>query len=626
MKSPPSPRAPEAPSPAAESSPADLLHWPARWVYALLVALVFVVYLPALQGGLLWDDAGHVTRPDLRSLGGLGRIWFEIGATQQYYPVLHSAFWFEHLLWGDATLGYHLVNVLLHATAAFLFGLVLRRLALPGAWCAALLFALHPVCVESVAWISEQKNTLSAVFYLAAALAYLRFDAQRTGRLYAWATLFFTLALLTKTVTATLPAALLVVFWFRRGRLEWRDVRPLLPWFAAGALMGLATAHFERELIGAQGADFDFTLVQRVLLAGRVVWFYLGKLLWPAGLAFVYPRWTIDPASAWQWLFLLGAIGILAGFFVWRRRQRAPLAVALLFGGTLFPVLGFFNVYPFVFSFVADHFQYLASLSIFAALAAAWMRLGGPRGAAWRGVSAALVLPLLGALTWREAHTYRDLFSLYEITLRRNPDAWLAHHNLAIALARSGRIAEALPHAEAVLKLKPDYAPAENNLGDDLIQLGRPTEAIPHLERALQLQPRYAVAHRNLGLALAMSDRTPEALPHFQQAAALDPSDAEAELNWGIGLMLTQGFPVAAPHFARAVDLAPRSLDVRMMYGRALVRAGRVEDGIAQFRAALDIEPNLADAHLELGSALRQTGRATEAEEHLREARRLGAR
>ncbi len=258
------PRPPKSPTaPAAVPAPDRT----AGWYFAGLLLLMLLAYWPALSGGLLWDDNGHVTRRDLQSLAGLGRIWFEIGATQQYYPVLHSAFWLEHRWWGDSVLGYHLVNVVQHALAAGLFGLLLRRLAVPGAWLAALLFALHPVCVESVAWISDRKNTLSLVFYLAAALAYLRFDERRHARGYALASILFLLGLLTKTVTATLPAALLVVFWWRRGRLEWRrDVLPLLPWFALGAVAGLFTAHFERTLIGAEGADFNLGWADRCVL------------------------------------------------------------------------------------------------------------------------------------------------------------------------------------------------------------------------------------------------------------------------------------------------------------------------------------------------------------------------
>jgi len=635
-------------SPAAAAPRAG---WPVGWIWVALVAVVLVAYWPALSGGLIWDDHGHVTRRDLQSLAGLGRIWGEFGATQQYYPVLHSAFWFEHRLWGDATVGYHLLNVLLHATAACQFLVLLRRLAVPGATLAALLFALHPVCVESVAWISEQKNTLSLVFYLAAALVYLRFDAGRRPRDYALAGGLFALGLLTKTVTATLPAALLVVFWWRQGRLEWRrDVLPLLPWFVLGACSGLVTAHFERVLIGAQGAEFDLSWLQRCLLAGRVFWFYLGKLAWPAELIFIYPRWTIDPAQAWQWLFPLGALALLGVLTWWQRRQRGPLAAALLFAGTLFPVLGFVNVFPFVFSYVADHFQYLASLSVFALAAAGIQGVLTRIPALGRHATTGALLVLLGGLTWAQCGMYRDPVTLYETTLRRNPACWMAHNNLATILTVGGRPAEAIPHLEAAIKLNPGMAAAYNNLGDSLTRVGRAREAIPHLEKALQLQPAYAVAQTNLGnallelnrpdeamahyqqalqldpgyanaecnlgLALAQAGRTAEAVRHFERAAQLDPNYADAELNWAVGLMLTSGFPAAVPHFEKAVELNPASIDVRNTYGRALLQHGRYQEAIVQFEAVLRLHPDQADAHMNLALTFRQLGRKPEASQH----------
>jgi hypothetical protein len=253
---------------------------PAIWV--LLFCATLIAYWPSLNGGLIWDDDGHLTKLDLQSLHGLWRIWFELGATQQYYPLLHSLFWIEHRLWGDAVLGYHLVNVTLHAIAACLLVAVLKRLELKGAWLAGFIFALHPVSVETAAWISEQKNTLSAVFYFASALVYLRFDQTRERSKYLLASALFVLALLSKTVTATLPAALLVVFWWKRGTLSWkRDVFPVLPWLSFGAAAGLFTSWVERTFIGAQGADFALTLTERILLAGRALWFYAGKLICP---------------------------------------------------------------------------------------------------------------------------------------------------------------------------------------------------------------------------------------------------------------------------------------------------------------------------------------------------------
>jgi len=615
---------PRVPSPVSPPAPATGGPWPAGWLWAAVFALSFIAYLPALNGTLLWDDAGHVTRADLRSWDGLFRIWFEIGATQQYYPLLHSAFWIEHRLWGDATPGYHFVNVLLHATAAGLFGTLLRRLAVPGAWFAALLFALHPVCVESVAWIAEQKNTLSAVFYLAAALAYLRFDESRSSRHYLSAGGLFLLALLTKTVTATLPAALLVIFWWRRGRLDWkRDVLPLLPWLALGAASGLFTAHFEHALIGAQGADFDLGLVQRCLLAGRVFWFYLGRLAWPADLIFIYPRWTVDAGVWWQWLFPVAGLGLLGTLLWWQRRSRAPLAAALIFAGTLFPVLGFINIYPFLFSYVADHFQYLASLAVFTLVAAGFAQLSARLPAAARIAAGAVLLAVLGGLTWVQSAMYRDVFTLYETTLAKNPFCWMAHNNLAMALTNAGRVEEAVPHLLKALELRPDYPEALNNLGDDLVQLERPAEAIPRLERALQLQPNYALAHRNLGLALATSGRTAEAIAHFTAAARLAPADPAVELNWGIGLMLSERFDESRSHFEKAIRLAPSSTDMRNTYGRALAANGRPAEALVQFEAALGLDPNFAEGHLNAALALRSLGRTAEANVHYREAVRL---
>lgn len=644
----------EPPAPvAAAASP-----WPAGWSCALIFLLAGLAYLPAISGGFIWDDNGHVTRADLQSLPGLSRIWFEIGATQQYYPVLHSAFWLEHRAWGDAPAGYHILNILLHATAASLFGVLLRRLAVPGAWLAALLFALHPVCVESVAWISEQKNTLSTVLYLAATLAYLRFDGQRRRSHYVLATVLFLLALLTKTVTATLPAALLVVFWWRRSRLDWRrDVLPLLPWFALGAAAGLVTANFEHELIGAQGADFRLSLLQRSLLAGRVFWFYLGKLAWPSDLIFIYPRWTINPAAVWPWISLVAALALLAGLVWWSRHFRAPLAAALIFGGTLFPVLGFINIYPFLFSYVADHFQYLSSLSVFALTAAGLSQIAVNLPRWSRYVGGAVLLATLGLISFGQAAIYHDEFTLFESTLARNPACWMAHHNLALALANDGRVEEALPHLETVLKLHPNYALAENNLGDDLSRLGRQQEAIPHLEKAIQLQPNYAVAHnnlgstlmtmgqaaasvphyekalkirpefaeaeRNLGMALAILNRTGEALSHFERAVQLKPNYAEAELNRAVALMLLRGLPAALPHFERALELDPESAEAHDTFARALLQDKRLDDARMQYEEVVRLAPAQAKAQMNLALVLRQLGRTEEATTHYLEAIRL---
>ena len=507
--------------------------------YGVLLLLVTVIaYVPALNGGLLWDDDGHVTKPELQSLHGLWRIWFDLGSTQQYYPLLHSAFWVEHRLWGNSVLGYHLVNVLLHVTAACLVVLIAKRLSLPGAWLAAYIFALHPVCVETVAWISEQKTTLSAVFYLAAALTYLHFDQTRRRSHYFLALALFVLALLSKTVTATLPAAILVVLWWQRRRLSWKsDVLPLLPWIAMGATAGLVTAWLERLEIHAEGASFALTLGQRCLLAGRVIWFYLGKVLWPVNLMFTYPRWKVDSAVWWQYLFPISVLGLAVGLWLLTRRRRGMLAGFLFFAGTLFPALGFFNVFPFIYSYVADHFQYLATLGILVPLACGLAIAHERTPAARRLVPAAagVLLATLFVLTWRQSGMYRNAETLYRETLRRNPASWMARNNLGCILAdMPGRLPEAIAEFEASLRVKPDNRQAENNLGNALLTTpGRIAEGIPHLQAALALNPNFAETHYNLALALSLTGRIPEAIAEYKAALRLRPDYPAARNNLG---------------------------------------------------------------------------------------------
>ena len=437
------------PTAAEISEPPSLVERPPVWekcpwlLWAGLVLAVLLVYQPAWHGGILWDDDKHITFPDLHSWDGLWRIWFDVGATLQYYPVLHTAFWIEHQLWGNATLGYHLVNIFLHATAAFLVALILRRLAVPGAYLAAAIFALHPVQTESVAWITEQKNTLSAVLYLGAMLVYLHFDQTRRRPFY-WAALgLFVLAVLSKTVTATLPGGLLVIFWWQRGRLSWKeDVLPLVPFLLLGAGGGLITAWWELKLNNCVGPEFQFTAVERLLIAGRAIWFHLGKLCWPTRLTFIYPRWQIDAGAWWQYAFPLGVAALAAGLWSMRRSSRAPLAALLFFAGTLFPVLGFFNLYTFRYSLVANHYQYLASLGTItlAAGSAATLVSGWRPGPRRVGYGACLaLLAILAALSWRQSHVYVNVETLYGRIIAENPECSMAHNNLSTILSGAGK-------------------------------------------------------------------------------------------------------------------------------------------------------------------------------------------
>lgn len=632
-------------------------------VLIALVTVTLAAYHPAWHGGIVWDDDHHLTRPELQSLGGLWRIWFDVGATQQYYPLAHTAFWIQQALWGYDTLGYHLVNICLHALSAFLLYRILAHLAVPGAIAAAFLFALHPVHVESVAWITELKNTLSGFFYLAAALVYLRFDATRAGAAWWRAFILYLLALFAKTVTATLPAALLVVFWWQRGRLEWRrDVQPLLPFFVIGIAAGLLTAWVERWSIGAEGVDFQLTAVERLLIAARAVWFYLGKLLWPADLAFIYPRWNVDAAAVWQYVFPLAALLALAVLWALRRRSRALLAAALLFGGTLFPALGFVDVYPFRYAFVADHFQYLASISVLALVAAASVRLLSGRVApatATLGITIAFSVPL-AILTWKQSHLYVSAEALYAGTIERNPSAWMAHNNLAeiemrdpqadlnrpierlrTALAlkpdypearanlgaayhRLGRLEEAAAEYRAVLAADPRIVRAEYNLGLVLLDLGRPHDAVVRLQRAVSVTRdpdgyiALANAHRALG-------RTDEAIAQYREALRASPQSALAHTNLALAFLEVDRLEDAARHLRQAVRLVPTDAGAHAVLGNVLHRLGQIEEAIDAYDAALTYGsgPETADVHNAYGVLLMQINEFEEAVRHFEAALRL---
>ena len=388
--------------------------------------------------------------------------------------------------------------------AAVMVALILRRLEIPGAFLAAAIFALHPVHVESVAWITELKNTLSAVFYLGSAMVYLRFDQQRRTPLYLWALGLFVLGLLSKTVTATLPAALLVIFWWQRGRLSWRkDVLPLLPFFLLGAVAGIFTAWVERTLIGAQGSAFAIPALERILIAGKAIWFYLGKLFWPANLIFIYPRWETSQAAAWQYLFPVAAFALVVALWALRRRWRGPLAGLLFFVGTLFPVLGFFNVYPFIYSFVADHFQYLASLGIIT-LVAAGIAMLLKRLQLWRRPAGyaicVLLLVTLATLTWRQSRMYTDIETLYTTTIDLNPTCWMAYNNRGIIYKGLGNYRQAIEDYNRAIEIKPDFAEAYNNRGNAYNGLGNYRQAIEDYNRAIEIKPDFAEAYYNRGV------------------------------------------------------------------------------------------------------------------------------
>jgi tetratricopeptide (TPR) repeat protein len=588
------------------------------WLLAIaLLTITLLAYSPGWNGKPIWDDDQHLTKPELRSWNGLEQIWTNVGITHQYYPVVHTVFWIEQRLWGDRLLYYHLVNILLHSGAALLLVSVVRQLKLPGSWVAGALFALHPIQVESVAWMSELKNTLSATFCLSSALLYLKFDRTRSRSTFLVALGLFVLGLLSKSVICVLPVAILIVLWWKRRQLVWkRDVLPLLPFFAIGISAGLFTTWVERHFVGAEGIAFNLSVIDRILIAGRAFWFYLWKLFWPAKLTFVYPRWDIDEAVWWQYLFPAGAFLLFAILFLLRRRLPGTLSGFLFFAVMLFPALGFFNVYPFIYSFVADHFQYFASIGIITTTSAGLTTLVDHAG--WRPQTRVILFSSLCAtlafLTWRQAHMYRDEETLWRTTLSRNPDSSMANTNLGALLMETGRPDEAIPHYERALahrKVDPEHG--HYNLAVALFKIGQIDGAIAHYQKALELKPGFPQAHYQLGRALLKKGEINDAIRQYKEALKLRPNEPSVENDLGSALMQEGLRHDAIEHYEAALQVRENDADIQYNLANALAKDGQIDKAIVHYRRALSIQPEHVEAGYELGSALLQKGRTDEA-------------
>ncbi len=542
-----------------------------RIAAALLALLVCLAYLPVVRCGFVWDDDSWVSaNPVLTSPGALRAIWLDPTSHQQYYPLVPTSFWLESRLWGLHPLGFHLTNVALHATCAVLVFVLLSRLAVPAAWIAAAIFALHPVHVESVAWITERKNVLSGVFYFSAAIALVRaFGLDRAPstatkdlrRAYGLGCAFFVLALLAKTVTATLPAALLLAIWWKRGRISRTEVLGVAPMIALGAVAGFGTAWLERNHVGAEGVSFSLTPADEFVLAGRAVWFYLEKLVWPHPLIAVYPRFSVDGSHLRQALAPAALFGVVLTLWLARRKiGRGPLTAALYYVGTLVPALGFFNVYFMRYSFVADHFQYLASIGPIALIVAAvavLVRSASTRTRRAAVVASGLVIAVFAALSWNQVWAYRSEETLWRDTIAKNPAAWMAHTNLGLLLARSGRVQEAMAHYREAIRHEAPFREPRLNLGELLQRMGRADEALVVISEEVRLRPGDPISRFNYGTALGKTGRFPEAEAQLREALRLRPAFAAAEHNLATVLERTGRIEEAIASYERVLALRP---------------------------------------------------------------------
>ena len=576
---------------------------------------------------------------------GLKEIWTTAQAV--YYPLVLTTFWALHKFVGLNPFPYHLLNVLLHAASAVLLWRVLQLLKVRGAWLGAALWALHPVMVQSVAWITELKNTQSCFFYLLSIRWFLKWQERREevgapgfklersrdcrsvlGLILSLT--FFILATLSKPSVVMLPFVLALCIWWTRGKVRSRDLFTLIPFALISVLASAWTIWEQRFHARAIGPDWAQTFPERLIIAGKAIWFYVGKLLWPHPLIFIYPRWGIDSSNAVSYVPVLAALaGFVALWFIHAQWGRAVFFGAAYYVVSLFPVLGFFTVFFFRYSFVSDHFQYLASMGPLALAGAGIVTLlgrssetpvefgadpnplpqtgssitGSRRQLILRGALCGILLVSLGFLTWRQSAEYHNLVALYTATLQKNPGCWMAHYNLGIVLSEQGEPDGAIDHYRRAVELRPDYAEAHYNLGRLLVEKGEAEDAIAHYERAAAINPNDAEAQNNLGVTLFGIGRADDAIAHYQKALEIQPDYPEASCNLANALVAKGDFDGAIARYTACLAAIPDDEEARYNFASALLRRGRIDEAIIQYQKVLQAHPDSADAHANLGSA-----------------------
>ena len=575
-----------------------------------LALLAGVCYLPAmLWGGFVWDDFIWYQSEAVLEWSGLGAIWSwpsGIERERHYWPLTYTTFWLEHKIWGLEPAGYHMVNVLLHLLNSLLVWRLLLRLAVPGAWVVAAVFAAHPLHVESVAWIIERKDVLSGLFYLTAVLVWLRFLEQPRPWRYGLSLLLFVAGLLSKSVVVTLPAALLIVQWWKTGRITGKDLQRLAPFFLVALLITVGDLYS----YDSGRYNLDYSWPERVLIASRALWFYAGKLAWPTELSVIYPLWDINLGDPWAWLYPAAAMALAAVLWFTRHRiGRGPLAGALFFAVTLSPVLGFVHYGFMQYSLVADRFQYLAGIGVMAVIIGAAVhgasRLSGGLRIGGTGLLIVL-LAILATTTWRQADLYRDDVTFFNHIVSLNPKARHAHRNLSQGLIKAGRLEEALAAARIAAEQRPDEARSYTLLGQILANLKRLDEAEENFRRALEIDPSRKKEIRSLAFLGRMSwqwDRLQAAEKFLSRALELDPGNREALEYLARSYLSRKRYHEALDMYRKLAEVDPGNATTHNNIAGILYYLGQSEAAVRSFERALSLDPTLDEARTGLEEA-----------------------
>ncbi len=552
----------------------------------LIAAAALLAHAPALAGGFVFDDHVLVERSALLE-GPLWRIWFTT-APVDFWPLSYTSFWLEWRLWGGSPLGHHAVNLLLHAATAVLLWRALLRLRVPGAWVAGLLFAVHPVTVESVAWISERKNVLSGVLFVATILVWTRWREEGSRGSYLGALGLFALALLAKTSTVVLPVVLLGLAASTAGRLRRRDLVPLAPFFLLSVAAGVVTLWF--QWVRAMAATpTGTTLAERIGGSAWALLLYARTALVPVRLAFVYPPW---PVSAPYFYVPLAVVPALAAALWWARRGPArPLSLALGYHAlVVLPVVGLVDMAFFMFGPASNHLQYLALLGPAALGGWAVARLAASGARRWAVVVAAGAILALGAETARRASAFESDLTLWQAAAADAPQSLVA------ALLYAEQVAEHRTRAEALAVLagaaERIREPADRHRARAmlLLQLRQVDEAIDEARAAAAIRPD-PLFDLDIGKMLGQAHRYPEAVEVLAPLVAREPRSPEYRSALAGALVGAGRAPEAAQVAREACRLAPESTVACVTFVRALASAGRAGDARDELGAALRVSP-----------------------------------
>jgi tetratricopeptide (TPR) repeat protein len=562
------------------AGPPNKMSWmPLLWGSLFLLAFTFFAFQPALHAGFIWDDDDMLFQnPLVTNPGGFREIWFST-KFYDYFPLTLSSLWIEWRLWGNHAANYHFTNILLHAFSAVFFWRSFKYLKIPGAWIIALLFAVHPVNVESVAWITERKNTLSLFFYALSLLLFLRSETTQNSKLkiqnYWFSLAAFLLALFSKTSVVMLPVVLLGCVWWKHGKIRRADWLRTLPFFTLSLVLGVITIWFQYNRAISTDVVQDNNFWARLAGAGWAIWFYLGKIFAPLNLSFVYPRWNIDPHSLVSFLPTLAAVACLVLFWFYRKTWGRPFLFAFgYFVVTLFPVLGFFDIYFQKYSFVADHWQYqslIGPLALFVAgLAFVLEKLPNARAKSPSSISTtqlqftfagAAIALCFGVLTFNQTKVYANSETLWRDTVQKNPDAWIAHNLLGAELAAQNKLDEAMEQYSIAIRLNPNHAEAHHNLGTALAIRGDFAGALEHLRAACKLNPNLLIAANTL--AWILSTHPDPKLRNGAEAVRLSRHAVELTDEKNINALETLAAAYAeSGNFREAIQTAKKGIEL----------------------------------------------------------------